>query len=116
MYPRLAQIVIDCADPASLARFWARLLGGTAVDRARGWSHVEPPGFPRISFQPVRDARTGKNRLHLDIQVPPGRVADAAATALGLGARMIGVQTTDEQGTFQVMADPEGNEFCLLSG
>nr|WP_084958136.1 VOC family protein [Thermoactinospora rubra] len=62
----MSQIVVDSRDPAGLARFWAALLGGEPVDRARGWSHVEPPGFPRLAFQ--------------------------------------------------VMADPEGNEFCFVSG
>lgn len=112
---RLDQIVIDCRDPAALARFWARLLDGKAIERERGWSHVDAPGFPRLSFQPVTEAKPGKNRLHLDIAVPPGRVADAAATALGLGARAVGVEVRDEKGSFQVMRDPEGNEFCLVS-
>src|SRR5262245_3277562 len=44
MYVRLNQIVVDCRDPRSLVRFWAALLGGEPVDRARGWSHVELPG------------------------------------------------------------------------
>ena len=74
---RLDQIVIDCRDPAALARFWARLLDGKAIDRERGWSQVDAPGFPCLSFQPVAEAKPGKNRLHLDIAVPPGRVADA---------------------------------------
>jgi hypothetical protein len=54
MRVRLDQIVVDSHGPSSsVVRFWAALLGGDSVDRARGWFHVEPPGFPRLSFQPV---------------------------------------------------------------
>jgi hypothetical protein len=112
----LNQIVVDCRDPAALARFWARLLDGTVLDRERGWSQVDAPGFPRLAFQPVPEPKAAKNRLHLDITVPPGRVADAAATAIGLGARAVGVEVRDEKGSFQVMRDPEGTEFCLVGG
>jgi RNA polymerase sigma-70 factor, ECF subfamily len=114
--PRLDQIVVDSRDPAAQVRFWAGLLGGEPVDRERGWSHVEPPDFPKLSFQPVPEARTGKNRLHLDVAVDPGDLPAAVARAVELGARRLGEPVTDEQGTFQVMADPEGNEFCFVSG
>ena len=53
MRVRLDQIVIDCVEPAAAVRFWAALLGGQPVDRDLGWAHVEPPGIPKISFQPV---------------------------------------------------------------
>ncbi|MGF1647503.1 MAG: VOC family protein [Kineosporiaceae bacterium] len=76
---------------------------------------VEPPGFPRISFQPVPEAKAGKNRLHLDIEVPPGEIPAAAARAEHLGAVRVGGVVTDESGSFHVMTDPEGNEFCLVS-
>ncbi|MEV0678056.1 VOC family protein [Actinosynnema sp. NPDC050436] len=111
---RLDQIVVDCREPAALARFWAALLGGTAVDRARGWSHVEPPGWPRIAFQPVPEGKTVKNRLHLDVAVDD--IPAATATAVGLGATASGSIVTDEQGSFQVVHDPEGNEFCFVKG
>src|ERR1051325_1637372 len=102
---RLDQIVVDCREPAALARFWAALLGGTPVDRALGWSHVEPPGWPRISFQPVPEAKAGKNRLHLDISVDD--IPAAADAAVRLGATTTGEVVTDEQGSFQVVFDPE---------
>ncbi len=116
MRPRLDQVVIDSRQPAALARFWAALLGGQPVDRARGWSHVDAPGFPRLSFQPVPEPRTTKNRLHLDIEVDPGGIPAAVATAVELGASPAGEPVTDDKGSFQVMRDPEGNEFCFVSG
>ncbi|MEV0582622.1 VOC family protein [Nonomuraea sp. NPDC050310] len=112
MPARLSQIVIDSADPRAQVRFWAALLGGEPVDRARGWSHVEPPEFVRLAFQPVPEAKSGKNRLHLDIEVES--VEHAADRAETLGARRVGSAVRDEQGAFQVMADPEGNEFCFV--
>ncbi|WP_308257580.1 VOC family protein [Pseudonocardia lacus] len=114
MRTRLSQIVVDAADPASLVRFWAALLGGEPVDRARGWSHLDAPGFPRLAFQPVPESKAGKNRLHLDVAVDA--VDDATRVAVGLGASAVGAPVTDDQGSFQVLRDPEGNEFCLVSG
>ncbi|MGI5290890.1 VOC family protein [Nonomuraea polychroma] len=113
MRARLNQIVVDCRDPHRLVRFWAALLGGDPVDRARGWSHVEPPGSARLAFQPVTDGKAGKNRLHLDIAVDA--IEPAIAQALRLGATRIGETVTDDQGSFQVMSDPEGNEFCFVT-
>jgi predicted enzyme related to lactoylglutathione lyase len=108
---RLDQVVVDCLEPARLVRFWAALLGGDAVERAGGWAHVEPPGSPKLSFQPVPEPKAVKNRLHLDIAVDD--VPAAAETAVGLGARRVGEVVVDAQGAFQVMRDPEGNEFCF---
>ncbi|MCO1655042.1 VOC family protein [Pseudonocardia humida] len=114
MRTRLSQIVVDSTDPAALVRFWAALLGGEAVDRARGWSHLDAPGFPRMAFQPVPEAKAVKNRLHLDVEVDA--IPDATRVAIGLGAVAVGGATTDAQGSFQVLRDPEGDEFCLVSG
>lgn len=112
MRARLDQIVIDCREPRTLVRFWAELLGGDPVDRALGWSHVEPPGFPRVAFQPAPEDKQVKNRLHLDIEVDD--IESAVATARRLGAFRVGETVTDEEGTFQVMRDPQGNEFCFV--
>lgn len=109
---RLDQVVIDARDPRTLVRFWSALLGGEPVDRALGWSHVEPPSFVRLAFQPVPEEKTGKNAVHLDIRVDD--VGTAVAAAVGLGATAVGDLVVDEQGSFQVMRDPEGNEFCFV--
>jgi hypothetical protein len=66
---RLDQVVIDAQRPSELVRSWAALLGGEPVDRARGWAHVVAPALPKLSFQPVPVGRSGKNRLHLDVEV-----------------------------------------------
>ncbi|MFC8507908.1 VOC family protein [Streptomyces sp. NPDC057411] len=113
MRARVQEIVFDCADPAALARFWAALLGGVPVHRSPDWSYVEPPRFVRIAFQKVPEGKVVKNRVHLDVEV-----ADPVAAAeevRALGARRSGGPVTDEQGTFQVMHDPEGNEFCFVT-
>ncbi|HEX6343246.1 VOC family protein [Umezawaea sp.] len=112
MRARLQQIVVDSHDPARLVRFWAELLGGEPVDRELGWSHVEPPESPRMSFQPVPEGKTIKNRLHLDVRVDD--VEAAAVRCEGLGATRVGGLVVDESGAFQVLLDPEGNEFCLV--
>jgi predicted enzyme related to lactoylglutathione lyase len=111
---RLDEIVVDCADPARLARFWAALLGGSPVDREQDWSYVDPPGGqPRLAFQLVPERKQGpKNRLHLDIDVAD--IARIRAALVELGAQALGEVQQDAQGAFQVMLDPEGNEFCLV--
>jgi hypothetical protein len=114
MRPRLDQIVVDARQPAVLVRFWAALVGGEPVDRALGWSQVDAPGFPRLSFQPVPETKSTKNRLHLDIEVDPGGIPAAVARAVDLGATVCGELVTDEKGSFQVLRDPEGNEFCFV--
>ncbi|WP_062430686.1 VOC family protein [Herbidospora daliensis] len=103
------QLVFDCADPAMLAAFWGKLLGVPPVDRDPSWSYVDGP--VRIAFQRVPEPKIGKNRVHLDIDVSD--VAAAAAMAVTWGAAENGPLQTDAQGAFQVMRDPEGNEFCL---
>lgn len=113
MRARLDQIVVDAVRPRELVRFWAGLLGGAVVDRESGWSHTEPPGFPVLAFQPVPEPRTTKNRLHLDVEVDD--IPTAAEAAVGLGGQRVGEVVVDSQGAFQVMRDPEGNEFCFVS-
>ncbi|KUH39514.1 MULTISPECIES: VOC family protein [Streptomyces] len=106
------EIVFDCADPAAQVRFWAGLLGGEPVDRAADWSYVDPPGFVRVAFQRVPEGKAVKNRLHLDLDARD--VAGAADAAVARGAERVGGLVRDEQGCFQVLRDPEGNEFCFV--
>jgi hypothetical protein len=112
---RLQQIVIDSREPARLVRFWAALLGGEPVDRADGWAYVVPPGFPPLTFQLVPEAKAGKNRLHLDLEVDPGEIPAAVERAAELGGTPVGGLVVDESGRFHVLTDPEGNEFCFVS-
>ncbi|GAA2255640.1 VOC family protein [Streptomyces amakusaensis] len=114
MATRISEIVFDCGEPARLVRFWAALLGGEPVDRGPDWSFVDPPEGPRLAFQRVPEGKTVKNRVHLDLDAEAGDVERAAETAVGLGASRVGPVTPDSQGRFQVLQDPEGNEFCFV--
>ena len=114
MIGRLGEVVIDCHDPVQLAQFWQKLLGGYVVRQSHDWVALEPHTGITVSFQLVPEAKVGKNRVHLDIDVGDLQVATAAAEAAG--AQRVGEVVYDELGGFQVMADPEGNEFCLIHG
>jgi hypothetical protein len=114
MRARIEEIVFDCAGPATLVRFWSALLGGEPVDRSHDWSYIDPPGFVRIAFQLVPEGKAAKNRLHLDLDVDD--IGEATAEAVRLGAVPLGGVVNDAQGRFQVLQDPEGNEFCFVGG
>lgn len=111
---RLDEIVVDCSDPGRLVRFWAVLMGGFPVDRSVDWSYLDPPGGqPRLAFQAVAEGKESKkNRLHLDIEVDD--IPTVRAELIVRGAEAVGEVQHDAEGAFQVMLDPEGNEFCLV--
>ncbi len=103
-------LAFDCADPAALARFWADLLGDTAEPDPDGDASVHAPGVPRLDFLRVPEAKAGKNRLHLELR---GTSYDEAIdAALALGATR--ADDVYDGGSWQVLRDPEGNEFCIL--
>lgn len=114
MKPRVQEIVVDCADPAGLARFWGTLLdtGWGSVDA--GWATVDA-GSLFIAFQRVPEPKQSpKNRLHLDLEVDS--LAEAVARAVGLGATRLGDPVAEPGNSgFVVMADPEANEFCFVT-
>lgn len=123
----LRDVVVDCHHPASLARWWAGTLDGYRVApyddaelarlRAAGVADpeddptvlVEPTAGagPRVWFQRVPEPKTVKNRVHLDLTVP-----DLAAGVAGLVAR--GATVVAEHDGWTVLADPEGDEFCVF--
>ncbi len=113
--PALCEVVIDCADPATLAAFWSHVLGGAARIRSDEWATVRDPwpGGMLVAFQRVPEAKAVKNRVHLDIWSDD--IAADCARLCGSGGSAIGPIMTDPAGSFQVMVDPEGNEFCLVS-
>ncbi|NNE12167.1 MAG: VOC family protein [Ilumatobacter sp.] len=117
MPARQLAIVIDAADPDSLRDFWVAATGYVPHGAAGGYRSATPPDGetgPKMVFQRVADPQTDtKNRLHLDIVV--GDEIDAEVERLaGLGARAL-TGRVDEVGTaWVVMADPEGNEFCVV--
>lgn len=103
--------VIDCTDPMSLATFWRSLLVYEVESWSDGWVALRPSdGGPMISFQRVPEAKSGKNRLHIDVQTSdvPGEVSRAER----LGAQVL-YPSEDPEDVFVTMADPEGNEFCI---
>jgi len=109
----LHEIVVDCPNPEALARFWQALIGGEVEVESPEWAVLDgdDDGF-YIGFQWVPEKKSGKNRIHLDVEVDDlDRAVDEAEQ---LGARKIGGVVDDDNGTLQVMADPAGNEFCLI--
>jgi predicted enzyme related to lactoylglutathione lyase len=104
----LADVVFDCADPERLAAFWAEVLGRPIAGR-RGPYVWLAEGSVGVAFQRSDAAKVGKNRVHVDLRVPDVAAAQSLVESLG-GSRAPGY----EDGGFLVMADPEGNEFCVL--
>jgi hypothetical protein len=110
-------LTIDCAEPERLAEFWAELLRVQVRGRWEQYVGLEPasPGLPRLVFQQVDDPRPAKTPVHLDLHVPSAAQLPAAVErAVGLGATVVHLQEQEGQ-TWQVMADPEGNLFCLVA-
>jgi catechol 2,3-dioxygenase-like lactoylglutathione lyase family enzyme len=104
-------VCFDASDPPALGRFWAQLLGGELTVDKDGDAWVVLPGDgPRLDFLRVPEKKTIKNRLHLDVHATD--VAAATAEALALGATT--ADDVYDGGRWQVLRDPEGNEFCLL--
>jgi predicted enzyme related to lactoylglutathione lyase len=106
----IAALAVDCHDPPALARWWSRLLGGTVEVDDDGDATLHTAGGLPIDFLRVPDAKTVKNRLHLDLRTTDLAAATSQAVALG-AARADDVY---DGGRWQVLRDPEGNEFCLL--
>jgi predicted enzyme related to lactoylglutathione lyase len=109
---------IDAHDPMALARFWQEVLGWRITEVEEDEVVLEPPaGSPQdgvaadLVFLKVRDGKTTKNRLHLDLR-PDDQEAEVARLE-ALGAQRVSVGQGGDV-TWVVMADPEGNEFCVL--
>ena len=117
MSTRLVNLVADAADPAASGHWWAEALGWEVTFETRHEVAVEPPepgglGIPLV-FVPVPDTKTVPNRVHLDL-ASPSAAAQAALVArlLDLGATLADVG--QGQVPWVVLADPDGNEFCVL--
>ena len=110
---RLECVDVDCNDPPRVAAFWAAVFG----EEVRGPDHDgvvwldASDAHPEILFIPVPDAKSVKNRVHLDLR--PDDQAAEVERLLGLGARRVDVGQGDAV-SWVVMADVEGNEFCVL--
>jgi len=124
MASRFTELVVDCRDPERLAAFWCAVLDFKVIDRSG--SMVEIGSWvptveeirarqmpPTLLFIQVPEGRTVKNRLHLDVSPIDGSTEDEVTRLLGLGAARTDVGQGSDR-SWVVMADPEGNEFCVL--
>jgi catechol 2,3-dioxygenase-like lactoylglutathione lyase family enzyme len=107
-------IVVESRDPEALAEFWCAALGYRVVYTNEHLIDIAPNGtsFPGLEFLRVPGSKTGKNRLHIDLN-PSDQQAEVQRL-LGLGATRIDIGQGDDA-EWVVMADPEGNEFCVLA-
>jgi predicted enzyme related to lactoylglutathione lyase len=106
----VAVVSIDAADPAVLGRFWQAMLGGELEVDTDGDATLRTHDGPHFDFLRVPEPKTVKNRLHLDLLSTD--LAAATEQAMTLGATR--ADDFYDGGTWQVMRDPEGNEFCIL--
>jgi predicted enzyme related to lactoylglutathione lyase len=118
MGSRWYTLVVDAMDPARLGRWWAEVLD-YRIDYESSDEVVIRSGQPGqadragLVFVLVPEAKQGKNRLHIDLN-PDDRDAEVERL-VNMGARHVDVgQTGDAEATWVVLADPEGNEFCVL--
>ncbi|MBK5289426.1 MAG: VOC family protein, partial [Acidimicrobiia bacterium] len=112
----LASIVLNAVDPQSLAEFWVEATGWSVRDQAEDWVSLSAPDGqpPDLDLVRVPEAKQVKNRVHLDVETIAGGDRDlevARLVALGATPADVG-QAADA--SWVVLADPEGNEFCVL--
>ena len=134
MTSRFSELVIDCHDPKQLADFWCAVLGYKILEEYDGLIEIGPddypvnpgeaeveqwktrlrtaPSAPTIVFAPVPEGKSVKNRLHIDVSPIDATHEEEVERVLALGARHADVGQGDVRWT--VLADPEGNEFCIL--
>jgi len=128
MTSRLTEINVDCADPIGLAGFWCAALGYSVLDATDSLVEIGPargsdadllatvrqePVAPSLFFALVPEGKTVKNRVHVDLSPIDCTQAEEVARLEALGARRADVGQTGAE-SWVVMADPEGNEFCVL--
>ncbi|MGK5533788.1 VOC family protein [Streptomyces sp. URMC 129] len=108
------QYTLDALDPARLAAFWCAALGWRVVedDGEEIFIAGEDPRVPGILLIRVPEAKAGKNRAHLDLRPGPGQQDAEVGRLVALGARVVDVGQPAEA-PWRVLADPEGNEFCV---
>jgi predicted enzyme related to lactoylglutathione lyase len=110
-------LVLDCAEPESLATFWAEALGLRRLGAVHNYVLLasNTGALPKLLLQRVGEAKKAKNRMHLDIET--GDVDGEVTRLEALGARRLEAEARHEHGSrWVVMADPEGNEFCVCDG
>ena len=110
---RIIEAVIDASDPRALAAFYRDLLGARPRQWRAEWVTLWADPI-LIGFQSVPESKAVKNRCHLDFVCDD--LETAAAHARSRGATQQGEIVEDGSGSFVVMQDPEGNEFCFVTG
>ena len=110
---RWEQIVVDAEDPARLGRWWAEALGYVMVNDDPDEVEIRPTPdeMPGLLFTPVPEGKTVKNRLHIDLR-PDNQEAEVERL-VNMGARYVDIG--QHEVSWVVLADPEGNEFCILA-
>ncbi|MEU8779816.1 VOC family protein [Streptomyces sp. NPDC048606] len=112
----IAAVVVDCADPRAMARFWDGAMDWTLHEVADDHASLRSAQGvgPYLEFVRTPDAKSGWNRVHLDVSpYPDGDMAAEEARLRALGATDTGIDPSAIH--WRVLADPEGNEFCLLT-
>jgi predicted enzyme related to lactoylglutathione lyase len=106
----ITDIIVDCIDPERLAEFWSALLERPIKGRKGPYVWLtRSVGGMGLGFQRVEEPKRHKNRVHIDISGPD--IAGITVEIEALGGRRLGGY---DEGGFLVMADPEGNEFCVV--
>jgi hypothetical protein len=124
MVTHIVATTFDCADPGRLAEFWSAVLGyqvvqtGTSTD-GTAFVEIGPSDWDTmrggaVLFEQVAEPKTGKNRVHLDLAAPAGRYRVEVERILALGATKADIGQRADELPWTVLADPEGNEFCVL--
>jgi hypothetical protein len=115
---RFQALCVDARDPSAIASFWESALGWRRTYDNPDEVVLEPPAgsaeegvAPDLLFLRVPEEKSVKNRLHIDLR--PVDQATEVARLESLGARRVSVGQSDEV-TWVVLADPDGNEFCVL--
>ena len=117
MVSSINSITFDCSDAARLAAFWAEVTGwGVGPEPSPEFAVVggsaRPADCPSLMFIQVLEGKAAKNRVHLDVSPSGCEQAEELARLLSMGAVEVDVGQGEQ--TWHVLADPEGNEFCLL--
>ncbi len=112
------EVVIDCADPKRVATFWSRVLDWPLKEEPSGECWISSTGEPWapppvLVFGAVPEPKTVKNRVHIDVNPSGADQAEELERLLSLGARHVDIGQGDVP--WVVLADVEGNEFCLLA-
>ncbi|RZB14052.1 VOC family protein [Streptomyces sp. F001] len=115
---RISELVLACRDPEVLARFWCEVLDFTVLDRDEGVIEIGPRegfGGPQPTIILIRDdePENGKLRLHIDVNATDRDQDAELERLLAAGAELADIGQTGEE-SWHVLADPGGNEFCLL--